>query len=65
MLCMPLPTKNTPPQIDRPRNAVWRRGLHKEVEGEDMSAGWMGPMKVRWEPAVERAAVHAVDVLRG
>jgi hypothetical protein len=65
MVCMPLPTKNTPPQIHRPRNAVWRKGLHKEVEGDDMSAGWKGSMKVRVEPAVERAAGHAGDVLRG
>jgi hypothetical protein len=33
MVCMPLPTKNTPPQIHKPRKAGWRRGLHKEVEG--------------------------------
>jgi hypothetical protein len=33
MLCMPLPTKKIPPQIHKPRNAGWRKGLQSEVEG--------------------------------
>ncbi|MNV69244.1 hypothetical protein D3C71_1621480 [compost metagenome] len=39
MVCMPLPTKKMPPQIHRPRKAGWRRGLHKEVGGDDMACG--------------------------
>jgi hypothetical protein len=46
---MPLPMKNTPPQIHRPRKAGWRSGLQSEVD-EDMDGAWdvsMGKKGVR------------------
>jgi len=57
MLCMPLPTKKMPPQIHRPRNAGWRKGLHKEVECWDMEGG-------RWV-CVGRCGTWGARVRRG
>lgn len=38
MVCMPLPMKNTAPQIQSPRKAGWRSGLQMDVDMAHYSA---------------------------
>jgi len=60
MVCMPLPMKNTAPQIQSPRKAGWRSGLQMDVDMAHYSAGPPFPLAALFAMSVMSLASSAL-----